>query len=421
MLVGTASADVVVLRDGTELVGEIKRTRGGYDVTLADGTQRFVPDADVQTLRIGAGEATSDVDVQLTNLRRSVEPLDDLALIIERYRDFLARHPDADAAREELALWEQWQAEGRVRFNDDWVTPDEQRRRATENLEAINEIRGLVKSGQSKQAMRLVRDRLRENPREVSSHYMLGLLQTRAGNLAAARRSFEEAAELAPGHAPTANNLAVVLVKQNQYPRALLFLGQALRDAPDTKSLLDNAAELLELTPADRRDTEVFAVVKKQFETQDAILGARLAQQGWHRFGSKWIDAEAFAEIERQRALIAEKIAALEADFTMTSQRITAVEREIAEAEVTLEDIRRNSLRRLEDGRIVQLPLPDVYFEIEREQQRDERDLTDLRNRIGLLREEAQRVRAQLPQPLFDGELKLIGADGVPVVLPLPE
>ncbi|MEM6562646.1 MAG: tetratricopeptide repeat protein, partial [Planctomycetota bacterium] len=346
VLVGTASADVVVLRDGTELVGEIKRTRGGYDVTLADGTQRFVPDADVQTLRIGGGEATSDVDVQLTNLRRSVEPLDDLALIIERYRDFLARHPDADAAREELARWEQWQAEGRVRFNDDWVTPDEQRRRATENLEAINEIRGLVKSGQSKQAMRLVRERLRENPREVSSHYMLGLLQTRAGNLAAARRSFEEAAELAPGHAPTANNLAVVLVKQNQYPRALLFLGQALRDAPDTKSLLDNAAELLELTPADRRDTEVFAVVKKQFETQDAILGARLAQQGWHRFGSKWIDAEAFAEIERQRALIAEKIAALEADFTMTSQRITAVEREIAEAEVTLEDIRRNSLRR---------------------------------------------------------------------------
>ncbi|MEM8874231.1 MAG: tetratricopeptide repeat protein [Planctomycetota bacterium] len=417
-----ATADVVVLNDGSEVQGDIRRATGGYDVILKDGTRQFIPDSQVKSLRMGPSQ--TDADVQLANLRRSVEPLEDLDLVIERYEQFLERIGEgevADKARVELAQWVRWREEGRVLFDGEWMKPQEQRERAAQNIVAVNEVRGMIKSGKRGEALKLVHDRLRENPRDVSSHYLLGLMQYRSGDVAGARRSFEEAAVLAPDHAPTANNLAVVLVRQNQLPRAVLALGNALRDAPDTKSLLDNAAELIELVPEAQRDTTVYANLRTRFEAQDRILGSRLAEQGWHRFGAKWVDAATFATIEAQRKEANDRLDALQADYDVTNQRIVAVQNDIAEAEQTLASIRANSLRRTGDGRIIQLPLPDVYFEIEREKQADERDLGDLASRIGLLQQEAMRVRERMPKPLYDGTLELIGADGVPVTMPMPE
>lgn len=421
-LTAALSADVVVLKDGTELSGQIRRTTGGYDVVLDNGGNQFVPDADVRTLRMGP--SSTDADVQLTNLRRSVEPVDDLALIVQRYQQFIERvgaGPVAEKATQELSQWEQYLQEGRVRFNGKWVTPQAQRALATENLEAVNDIRELIKSGKRADALVKVQERLQENAQDVSAHYLLGLLQYRGGDVAGARRSFEQATELAPDHAPTANNLAVVLVRQNQVPRAVLVLGNALRDAPDTKSLLDNAAELIELVPVDERETTVYATLRQRFDQQDAVLAARLGGQGWFRSGAKWIDADTHAAREAQRKEVMEKIDALEADYNVTSQRIAGVEANIARAQISLADMRANSLRRLDDGRIIQLPLPDVYYEIEREVQADERDRVTLSNRLGVLQQEALQVRAELPTPLYSGELELIGADGVPVTLPLPE
>ena len=110
--ISTASfADVLVLKDGTRLDGDVKKGDSGYVVTQANGTFQVIPFDIVKSLELRASDAPPDIAKEnLASLRRSVEHDDNLFRIIGRYKQFIARVGDesaAEQAKQDLAIWQQ--------------------------------------------------------------------------------------------------------------------------------------------------------------------------------------------------------------------------------------------------------------------------------------------------------------------------
>src|SRR5450432_3411705 len=90
LLVSATAADVIVLKDGTRLEGDVKRTPDGWTIALGDGSVKNVaPDA-VKSIALGSGPKDSQQSSEgLASLRRSVDALSDINQIIDRYQRFI--------------------------------------------------------------------------------------------------------------------------------------------------------------------------------------------------------------------------------------------------------------------------------------------------------------------------------------------
>src|SRR3954447_16677592 len=108
-LTSVAVADVVVLKDGTRISGEIKKGDTGYVVTKPDGKFDVIPFDVIKSLEVQPAAGTPDSAREgLASLRRSVEHDDSLPRIIGRYQQFIARTNDpavAEMAKQDQAVW----------------------------------------------------------------------------------------------------------------------------------------------------------------------------------------------------------------------------------------------------------------------------------------------------------------------------
>src|SRR4051812_32521714 len=108
-LCGSIRADVVIKKDGTRVEGDVKRGESGYDVTNADGKNIHVDSTDIQSIQLGKSTGGMSSLDKFGSLKRSVESLDDLNKIINRYTDFIQQNkgtPAAQQAEKELSLWQ---------------------------------------------------------------------------------------------------------------------------------------------------------------------------------------------------------------------------------------------------------------------------------------------------------------------------
>jgi hypothetical protein len=109
-----ARADVLYLKDGTKLEGDVKRSIKGWVVTDAKGKVTIIENDKVQSIELKATSATTTsfdaVDRKLLSLRRSVENLDELSEIIDRYKRFIDRTP--------TPTWPRWR---RRRWRSGWI------------------------------------------------------------------------------------------------------------------------------------------------------------------------------------------------------------------------------------------------------------------------------------------------------------
>jgi Tfp pilus assembly protein PilF len=423
---GQVQADVLRLKDGTAIEGDVKRSDGGWVVTLADGGTVTVAGESVKVIEAGATGASGPM-AGLASLRRSTEHGTEVGPIIERFERFVGQFPGTPAAEEakkDLAVWRERRERDLVRVGKAWVTRGERERVQQAALELATQARQMIKEGKWKEAGELVDQSLETDPQGATALYLRALIEYQAGQFVAARKDLEAVKGVAPNHGPTLNNLGVITARQNRFGEAMSYFEQAMKASPVDRTIVDNTAEALHALAEDPQQRVQRALAQRvtaTFDEQEPKLQARMKEQGMNRWGATWVNDQELERLNEAQRQINEKVAAIQAEFDATQQLIAGIDQRIAGNEATLRQLESNSYRQdLYTGRILVVPLPPVYDEIQRDIALQRAARQQALGKIDGLRAQARSVERQLPVPKYTGTLQVVGADGAPVVLAPP-
>ncbi len=422
----TATGDVLVLIDGEQIVGEVRREhrngQDGYLVSIGN-EQRFIRLDRVRRHVIGRdtveapeplGDASEDA-IRLESLRRATAGLTDIDLTLKKYDAFLDDAMDAAvviAANADRRQWELRQVGGFVKVGDDWMTPADRQTLLAAALARIDDARQAV-SQDAADALPLVESLLADPLTQPAGAYLSGVVALQAGQLSTARQQFERVRAVNPTHAPTLVNLAVIQTQLGRPERATWFMAEAIAAASDRRSVLDAAAELLNMLdePRDRNAEKLAAV----FAEHDKTMQQQLKEQGLYRYGGIWIDAERRKAIEEEQAEVEAAVGELKSQYDTLAQEIRLIEREVSANEAAMRQIEIQSTVRDAEGRLIRLPLPAEFGRLQADNERLIVDRNQLVAQATQLENEAQQLRQAVDRGSFTGKMEPVGADGVPV------
>ena len=419
LLPGRAPADVVVLSNGTRLEGELERTDDGYVLTKADGKTVKITSSQVKSIEVKPQTSPDDAKKRLESLRKSAEKMTDLKLIITRYNDFLTRFPGTDAADDALADlkgWEEKQAKHMVKVAGKWVTPEELGAIQAEAQATAARARDLVAGGKLREAGPLLDLALQQDPKNPSALYLRGVSQYRQEQLGQARKSFDTVLQLLPDHGPTLNNFAVVLWRQEQYPGALKYFDAALTAAGADERIVSNVAEVLNALPKEQRDSAATRKLVANFQGCEQSLLKKMEKRGFYRWGATWVRGAELDQLQDLEREIEDKIKDLEAEFGNTEDKIEQTDSDIAETQRSMRRIEATNIGRDSSGRPVRLAYPRIYYELQRDLATLRQNRAELVAHLDKLRQDAKAVRRELPVQRYTGVLKVIEAEGTPLI-----
>lgn len=428
MSASLAFADIVTLNDGTKLEGDVKKTDRGWIITTKDGKTIEVAADKVKSIQLGKDSgkvgtperAMSD----LLSLRRSVENLSDLNVIIERFERFIETNKDTPAAEEakkDLAVWKDRADRGLVKLGNKWVGADERTKFADKAIALAEQARGMVQNGRLHDSEPLINEALENDPHCAPALYLRGVLQFQQNQLPAARKTFEQVNTVIKDHAPTLNNIAVILSRQNAVMPSLNFYDQAITAAPVNKYILDNVAEALAVVPEDQRKNRVAQMLYRKFTEQDTRLQEALAAQGMYRWGGTWVDRAEMDRLKEQEKKVNEQIDKVKTEGQANERRVQEITAEIESIERSMRDIEARSVYRDSEGRLVRMPYPAIYYDLQADRSKLTGERSSLMGKIQGQRAEMERLQRELPKPKFLGIQKLVGAEGMPVMVMPPE
>ena len=194
LLAPFAVGDIVHLKDGTQVEGEIKKGPDSYRVRGADGTVTQVPLENVASIELKAA-ATPEASLQrLASLRRAVENIPDIKTILDRYQNFIQQNagtPAATQARADVDIWQDRQARGLLKVGSKWMTPDEQADIQRRMGGVAAALRQTMKQGRLKEAGTVLDRAMADDPQNVSLLYLRGVLSYRLEQLPVSRKAFE--------------------------------------------------------------------------------------------------------------------------------------------------------------------------------------------------------------------------------------
>lgn len=419
LAVASLRADVIHLKDGTQIEGDVRKADGGWLVTIPGVAPQFLPGEKVASIELKGRTPDPDAaDSRLASLRRAVEHLDDIPAILKRYEQFIDQNkgtPAGAEAKADVALWQERQSAGMVKYGSQWVTPAERDALAAKAYEVTGDARQLIRQGRLKEADALLAKVLAADAKNVSALYLKGVIALRQDQLPVARKSFEATDALAPNHAPTLNNLGVILWRQNQFVASINAYNQAMVASPENQQILNNVAEALHaLSPKDQ-STAVVKRATSRFQAQDHDLAQKLAASGWYRWGATWVTAAQLEQLKEAEKQVKTKLDALAGDFQSVQSKIAEIDSSIESNNRALRNIEASSYVQDAMGNIFRIGYPQVYFDIQR-------DTTGLQNKrvlevrkLDQLRQQASRIQEQLPVPRYTGIQRPIGVEGTPL------
>src|SRR5579872_6183980 len=169
-------ADVVILTDGSQVEGKIRKTTDGWAVTKSDGSVVIV-DAD-KVASIQATRTADPVSVakdRLESLRRVAGHSTDPQDIITRYKKFISEAGDvtvAADAQKDLEVWQDRLDKGMVKLGDQWITSDErERRRNLAQSEALP-AKDLIAAYRYKEADKILQQAILDDPECATALYL---------------------------------------------------------------------------------------------------------------------------------------------------------------------------------------------------------------------------------------------------------
>ena len=417
-LVTPALGDIVHLNDGTSVEGSVRRTRDGYIVTEASGKTTTIPADAVKSFELKSSAPTAGgAEDRLASLKRAVGNLDDLKQIIDRYKAFIAQAkgtPAGNEAEKELAQWQDRLDKKMVKAGKEWVTPEQLASLQVGAKAAAEKAVPLIAAGQLKEAGTIVDQALAVAPSSGELLYLKGLILQKQNQTIPARNAFQGAAAAMPDHGPSHNNIAVILWKTRQTMPALLEFEKAMTSMPANQTILDNVAEALHALPDEHKNNQLTKRVVALFNQQDAALQQEMSKRGMYRWGSQWLDAQQFAAIDAQKKAVQEKIDAMQKDFDAARTRMAQINQQIAEDQNLMNLMVQQSQGMDANGNVMQFPLPQRYYDLQREQGNLQNELRNKQVQVNELTRLAAEEQKKMPQPRYGGAQKPFDLEGLP-------
>lgn len=414
-----ARGDVIHLKDGSQVEGEIHKSGDGWTVTGADSVERFVPGTRVRSIEARPKNGGDTADERLASLRRAVQNSTDIKQVLARYKTFLEQNagtPTADKVKADLATWQDRLDRGLVKLGDKWVTPQEKVALKAKGDADAGRAMQLVKQAKLREAGTMLDQILADDPQNAAAWYLKGVVLYRQDQLSAARKAFESVTGLLPDHAPSLNNIAVILWRQNQPMAALNYFDRALMAAPNRRDVLDNVVEALNALPVEDRAALVTKKLVRHFNEQDAAMQAAMQKEGLYRWGATWVSGAELEKLQESEKQIKEKLDKLSADFDAVTARIARIDADIQSDSALAKRMESDSYARdAGSGSLVRYPLPPAYYDLMHEVRTLQGERAARLTEQQRMRQQAKQIQQTLPQPKFTGMQRVIDADGAPV------
>ena len=421
-LAAPALADIVYLKDGTKLEGEVKRTRDGYLVTDPAGRATAVADADVKSFEVkkagGGNPGTASAEERLASLRRATANLADPKQAVERYQSFIAEVPNTPTAKEaaqEMAAWQDRLDKGLVRAGNEWVTKDQAAQLQAKATTAAEQIRPTIVAGRMADAGAALDRMLAVSPQNPALLYLKGVVMFRQSQLVPARKAFEGVAAQLPENGAVHNNLGVILWRTHAQMQAMAEYDKAMIAATENQTILDNVAEALHALPESYHKSELTKRVVQHFKDQDAGLQKRMAQRGLYRWGSQWLNEKEFAVVQAAERAVKEKIAEYQKEFDDNQARLIRIDREIQDDQNLMNTMMQDSaVMDPTSGRIVQLPPPPRFYDLQRDIKNLQAERAMKQHQQLELQRLAQEQQKTVPAPRYTGIQKPFDVEAMP-------
>jgi tetratricopeptide (TPR) repeat protein len=416
-----AFGDVVHLKDGRTIEGAVKHTDEGWIVRTSDNKTIRVAPIEVDSIELTPTTNPSPrvAGEHLASLRRSVEGLSDLNDIIARFQRFVDQSIDPAAtadAKKDLAMWQDRLKQKMVKVGTKWVTPADRDLLVIQAGASAETARQLLKQGRAKEAAPLLADAVAVDPQNPTALYLNSLLNYQQEQLVPARKGYETVAGIIPNHAPTLNNLAVILWRQHQYIPALQNFDAAMLADPVEKIILDNVAVAFQTLPIDLQKSPVTQKALQHFNEQDQKLAEIMSHNGMHRFGSLWVSDKDIDQLKAQDAIIQGKLDALAQQFDQSKQRADLLTDSIGDSTAEMHRIEASSyVTDPRSGSLISVPYPSSYYDLQRDIQRQTRDRDAELSRLDALKKQAQDLQNSRPSQHNLGVLQVIGPEGAPL------
>ncbi len=187
-------SDVVRLKDGQRLEGQVKRSEDGWTVTGADGKVTQVAAGQVAAIEAtgsAKGNEPGEAESRLQSLRAACENMTDAKAVLERYQQFTSQDRNAPVlaeAQKDVAAWTDRLGRGLVRVGAMWMTP-----RQRDELHARSGRMGvqageMIKQGRLKEAERLLDEAIAADPDSAAAAYVRGVLSYQQEQIPAGAR-----------------------------------------------------------------------------------------------------------------------------------------------------------------------------------------------------------------------------------------
>lgn len=429
-LASVAAADALILSDGTRVEGKMHKDGDQWIIVDTAGNSTSYTADQIQSFELGGNHDADSATQALASLRHSADVLNNLQQIIDRYNAFLKANPGTPAAEQasaDLTTWKERQDQGCVKVGSHWLTPAERQTLISQEATTAAHIGDLVKQEKMQEAQAAVKEALSNDPNDPSAQYLNGLILATLNQNAPARAAFEQVNKIVTGHAASYNNLAVILLRQNQYPAAMNAFIQAMTAAPVTKLIIDNVAEALHKMPQEYQDTPPVVKALAMFTEQDKLLQMDQAAKGRVRWGANWVEAERLPKLQAEEDALKQQKADLQADYDKTVANIKADDSQLQQDQQLVGSMTPQQSVAAGPGvvnttitGVATTPLPQEYYTL----QQDISVMSAAREiaikHLNELKEHFDRLDNTISVPRYTGLEHLIGPEGTPIKNDVP-
>jgi len=301
-----------------------------------------------------------------------------------------------------------------VKLGDAWITQEERERRRSQAETEAAPAKDLIDNYRYKEAAKILQQAIIDDPQSAPGLYLQGVLMYKQDQVGKARQSFEAVLPLIPDHAPTLNNLAVIAWRQKSFVVAMKYYDLAMMSAPVAKEILDNVAEALNVVPPENQAAPVVLQAVKLFAEQDAILQKLAATQDMYRWGATWVTSKQLEELKADEARVKQQMDAIQQQIDAIQLKLGQMDAEIDANQREMDRLSAQSIYVDRNGNTIQVPLPDQYYALKRNNDSLTAQKQPLLQQQNDLRGKMNDLQSQIPVPKFTGVQQIIGVSGTP-------